>query len=90
MKFKLPSAHAGQVNAGLVWGIVIMLVAVSIGGLIYSKISAETIKQVEENSIGENVARDVDAGARSIFPLLVLIIIIGVFVALIAVLRVLG
>ena len=82
--------HAGQVNPGLVWGIVVMLVAVAIGGLIYSKISVETGKQVEENSIGENVKNDVDSGARSIFPLLVLVIIIGVFVALIAVLRVLG
>ena len=90
MGFELPRMHAGQVNPGLVWGIVVMLVAVAIGGLIYSKISVETGKQVEENSIGENVKNNVDSGANTIFPLLVLIVIIGVFVALIAVLRVLG
>jgi len=181
------------INAGIVWGVVIMLVAVAIGGLVFTKIHTETAKQTVgagttysyentlENagtatltitaydeiksgnlsgellisdsvvigitlnnativdttyaasdnvdnvvtgylvdgpnswtvtidntarltapfittlsattyarSIGENVAVDVGTGAGSIFPLLVLIIIIGVFVALIAVLRVLG
>jgi len=181
------------INAGIVWGVVIMLVAVAIGGLVFTKIHTETEKQtvgtgityfyentlenagtaylsitaydeiksgtltgtltvsdvvvltitlnaytiidgsytgvsVIDNivtgylqdgsnswtvtidnterlsaafvttlsastysrSIGENVAGDVGTGAGSIFPLLVLIIIIGVFVALIAVLRVLG
>ena len=182
------------INTGLVWGIVLMLVAVAIGGLVFSKIHAETEKQTKgtgttytwdntlsgtgtlwlydvkyhdelksattkadydfsdtvvltikvnsntivdqsyaagtgtvesdvidyvtegndncevsvdnsarvtslstdfnvqsyEKSVGEGVATDVGSGAKSIFPLLVLIIIIGVFVALIAVLRVLG
>lgn len=82
--------HRGQLNVGLVWGIVIMLVAISIGGLIYSKISGVAVEQTEENSIAENIMTDVNKGATTIFPLLVLIVIISAFVALIAVLRVLG
>lgn len=77
----------GQIEPGLVWGIVTMLVAVAIGGLIYSKISTEMDDQTEENSIGDNVKEETDDGATTVFPLLVLVVIVGVFVALIGVLR---
>jgi len=50
----------GQIDPGLVWGIVTMLVAISIGGLIYSKISGQLDEQTDENSIGENVKEEVD------------------------------
>lgn len=78
---------AGQINTGLVWGIVTMLVAVAIGGLIYSQISSELGDQVEDNSIGENVKEETDDGANTVFPLLVLVVIVGVFVSLIGVLK---
>lgn len=79
--------ETGQINTGLVWGIVTMLVAVAIGGLIYSQISSELGDQVDENSIGENVKEETDDGANTVFPLLVLVVIVGVFVALIGVLK---
>jgi len=77
----------GQIDTSLVWGIVTMLVAVAIGGLIYSKISSELGDQTEENSIGDNVKEETDDGASTVFPLLVLVVIVGVFVALIGVLK---
>jgi len=80
-------SSAGQIDTSLVWGIVTMLVAVAIGGLIYSKISTELGDQVEDNTIGDNVKTEVDDGASTVFPLLVLVVIVGVFVALIGVLR---
>lgn len=82
--------HRGQLNTGLVWGIIVMLVSIAIGGLVYSKISAETSNQVEENSIGENIVNKTNEGANTVFPLLVLIVVIAVFVSLIAVLKIMG
>jgi len=82
--------ESGQIEPALVWGIITMLIAIAIGGLIYSEISVEIDDQVDENSIGENVKDEVDSGANTIFPLLVLVVVIGVFVALIGVLRTLG
>jgi amino acid permease len=83
----LDNDERGQINTGLVWGIVTMLVAVAIGGLIYSQISGELGDQVEDNSIGDNVKQETDDGANTVFPLLVLVVIVGVFVALIGVLK---
>lgn len=77
----------GQIDTSLVWGIVTMLVAVAIGGLIYSKISSELGEQTADNSIGDNVKEETDDGASTVFPLLVLVVIVGVFVALIGVLK---
>lgn len=79
--------RSGQIDTSLVWGIVTMLVAVAIGGLIYSKISTELGEQTEDNSIGDNVKTETDDGASTVFPLLVLVVIVGVFVALIGVLK---
>lgn len=77
----------GQIDTSLVWGIVTMLVAVAIGGLIYSKISTELGEQTVDNSIGDEVKEETDDGASTVFPLLVLVVIVGVFVALIGVLK---
>lgn len=41
-------------------------------------------------SVGENVMEQTNSGATTVFPLLVLIVVIAVFVALIGVLKVLG
>lgn len=86
--------NRGQ-QTGLVWGVIIMLVSVAIGGLIFSRLMTETEKQASDENesnltIGENVAASVGEAGSTIFPLLILVVIITVFVAIIAVVRILG
>jgi hypothetical protein len=83
-------ASKGQINPALVWAIIIMLTAVAIGGLVFSRISTEMANQVEPDSVGENVLATVNDAASTIFPLLVLMIVIAVLVSVVLVVKVLA
>jgi type III secretory pathway lipoprotein EscJ len=85
----------GQLNPALVWTIIIMLVAVAIGGLVYSRISSELEKQVSDDNaetmtFGENVLASVNQGANTVFPLLVLMVVIAVLVSVVLIVKVLA
>ena len=80
----------GQINSGIVWTIVIMLIAVSFGALIFGKVQTVAHNQAEENSLEENIINQVSETGSDVFPLILLLVMIGVFVAIIGVLRVLG
>jgi len=85
----------GQINAGIVWTIVIMLAAVAFGGLIFGKIHTVAVEQADDEndanqSIAENIVTDVGKTGADVFPLILLMVLIGVFVGIIAILKVLG
>lgn len=85
----------GQISAGIVWTVVIMLVAVAFGGLIFGKVQDVASKQADDDnatnfSIAENIVADVGETGADIFPLILLLVLIGVFVAIISILKVLG
>lgn len=58
------------------------LIAVSIAGLLFTEVQSALSDRVEENTIGENIHQDVNEGARTIFPLLIVIVIVAVIVAI--------
>lgn len=85
----------GQISAGIVWTIVIMLAAVAFGGLIFGKIHTVSEEQASDDdntteTIAENIVSDVGKTGADVFPLVLLLVLIGVFVAIIAVLKVLA
>lgn len=90
----LHSERRAQISAGIVWTIVIMLAAVAFGGLIFGKIHTVSEEQADdetaENTIAENIVADVGKTGADVFPLILLLVLIGVFVAIIAVLKVLA
>lgn len=80
----------GQINSGIVWTIVVMLIAVSFGALIFGKVQTVADNQAAVDSMEDNIIHEVSATGATIFPLILLLVLIGVFVAIIGVLRVLG
>lgn len=91
----LHSERRAQISAGIVWTIVIMLAAVAFGGLIFGKIHTVSEEQADDGvatteTIAENIVSDVGKTGADVFPLVLLLVLIGVFVAIIAVLKVLA
>lgn len=87
--------NKGQISAGIVWTVVIMLVAVAFGGLIFGKVQDVAEKQADDDNdsnltIAENIVADVGETGADVFPLILLLVLIGVFVAIISILKVLG
>lgn len=82
-------------NTGIVWGVIIMLVSIAIGGLVFGKIQTEAASQASDDNennftIAENVVAETGAAGTSIFPLIILMVTVAVFVAIISVLKYLG
>lgn len=87
--------NKGQISAGIVWTVVIMLVAVAFGGLIFGRVQSVAVTQADDDNstnytIAENIVADVGETGAEIFPLILLLVLIGVFVAIISILKVLG
>ena len=82
-------------NTGIVWGVIIMLVSIAIGGLVFGKIQSEAASQANDDNdtnytIAENVVAETGAAGTSIFPLIILMVTVAVFVGIISVLKYLG
>jgi amino acid transporter len=87
--------RSGQMNTGIVWGVIIMLVSIAIGGLVFGKIQTEAAKQANDecsavDTIAENVVAQTGTAGTSIFPLIILMVTVAVFVGIISVLKYLG
>lgn len=81
-------------NTGIVWGVIIMLVSIAIGGLVFGKIQTEAASQADDGTatetIAENVVAQTGEAGTSIFPLIILMVTVAVFVGIISVLKYLG
>lgn len=85
----------GQASPALVIGIIIMLATVAFGGLIFGEIQDAAEEQSDddcagENTIAENIVRDVGELGVDVFPLILLVVLLAVFGAILAVLKMWG
>lgn len=79
----------GVLSAGIIWVVVTMLVAVSIGGLVFGKIQTQAKSMTESGSLEENIVTEVTETGSDVFPLLLLLVIVAVLGSIVAVLKVL-
>ena len=72
-----------------------ILVAVSIGGLLFGKVQDTATDQANDDnatnfSLAENIVADVGDTGADAFPLILLAVIVSVFVAILAMFKYLG
>ena len=71
----------------MILGIIGILVAVIVGALVYTKVSEAMSKATTENSLGENIRKDVDSAASTIFTLLPILVLVAVVLSLFIIFR---
>lgn len=91
----LTADKRGQLSVALVWGIIMMLVAVSIGGLLFGRIQDTATTQADDDNdaidtIAENIVADVGETGSDVFPLILLAVTVSVFIAILAMFKYLG
>lgn len=80
----------GYLSSAVVWGVVVMLIAVSFGALIFGKIQTVAKEQVTVGTLEENIINQVGGTAEDVFPLILLMVLIAVLVGIVAVIKTLG
>lgn len=75
------------IDVGMILGIIGILVAVIVGALVYTKVSDAMKKATEENTLGENIRKDVDSAASTIFTLLPILVLVAVVLSLFIIFR---
>lgn len=80
----------GYLSSAIVWGVVVMLIAVSFGAMIFGKIQTVAQEQVTTGSLEENIVNDVSRTAADVFPLILLMVLIAVLVGIMAIVKALG
>ncbi len=75
------------IDVGMILGIIGILVAVIVGALVYTKVSEAMGKATSENTLGENIRKDVDSAAGTIFTLLPILVLVAVVLSLFIIFR---
>ncbi len=84
--------EVGQASPALVIGIIVMLATVAFGGLIFGQIQTTAEEQAADEcdvtfTIAENITAATGETGSDVFPLILLVVLLAVFGAILAVLR---
>lgn len=81
---RLASDASGQggLDVGTILGIIGILVAVIVGALVYSEVSSAMEDAVAADSLGDNIRKDVDDVAETIFTLMPILVMVAVILSL--------
>ena len=87
-------AH-GMAVPSLAIAIIVSLAVVSFGGIIYSEIQETAASQADDDcstvdTIGENIVGLTEEAGEDLFPLIILVVLLGAFGAIIFVLKTWG
>lgn len=74
-------------DIGTILGIIGILVAVVVGALVYTKVSDAMAEATADNTLAENIRRDVDEAAGTIFTLLPILVLVAVVLSLFVIFR---
>jgi len=85
---KLGRDQRGQgIDIGTILGVIGVLIAIIVGALVYTKVSDAMDNITEENSLGENIRKDVDDVAGTIFTILPILILVSIVLSLFVIFR---
>jgi len=73
------------IDVPTILGVIGILVAVIVGALVYAKIS--DAMKATEGTLQENIRRDVDSAAKTIFTLLPILVLVAVVLSLFVIFR---
>jgi len=80
-------SHGQGLDIGTILGVIGILVAVIVGALVYTKVSEAMDKATEPGTLAENIRKDVDSAAGTIFTLLPILVLVAIVLALFVIFR---